>query len=281
MIGPPREHHELVAAKPKQAVGGSQRAGNLGSHRLQNGVPLGSAEPDVDRGDAVHIDQHQRHGLIALQAVAQHHGALSLHAAAIEQSGQLVAAAARWIRDAFAKRQVIEDIPNRAMGDGRRMAPDTGLVQGEQQRVDEDGKQFAHPAAPEGPQRNACDIVQGRKKADLVECQQDKARYHETQHDPALDEAAEFLVEQDDADRIDIEQRRAPDHQPAHLLKECEIRAADGRPRGRYLKLHEPGDANGDDVAEKQPVNRLADRCRIFLHIQHQDHHQLAGKQDG
>ncbi|MNJ79966.1 hypothetical protein D3C77_781740 [compost metagenome] len=37
---------------------------------------------------------------------------------------------------------------------------------------------------------------------------------------------------------------------------------------------------DGEYIAEKQAVDRLADDCRILAHIEHEDHHQFAGKKD-
>ena len=96
--------------------------------------------------------------------------------------------------------------------------------------------------------------------------------------DAVAEPGAGALVEQDDEDRIDEEQGRAPHHQPAGLVEEGEIGDLP-RHGHRVVQAEEQHRGHDQQVAEEQAVDRLAHDGRILADVDHQQHDQLAGEQ--
>lgn len=160
------------------------------------------------------------------------------------------------------------------------MLTDTVFVDGKHQGIEADGQHLGFPSGPEGRHRNAHEIVQAAEETDLVKGQNHEARDHEAQHHAPAHEIAKLFVEQDDAKRVEVENCRSPHHQPAHFLQEIDVCRMTGRQLQRLVKLQYPGNGDSQEITEKQTIDRLADGRRILLQVEHEDHHQLAGKED-
>ena len=62
------------------------------------------------------------------------------------------------------------------------------------------------------------------------------------------------------SDRIQVEQRRSPEHQGAHVLQEREIGPLACRRLDAVMKQEQLGDGQGHQIAEEETIDRLADR---------------------
>ncbi len=204
-----------------------------------------------------------------------------LQTAAVEHAGERVAAGARQqILIALAVCQHVEHV-----GDARGVGPalrafEPAQIGANQDAVERDRAHLSGPAAQQHRQRRAGEQIEPEIEAELVEAEDHRAGEHQPQQNPVGQPGARLLVDQDEQDAIDEQQRRAPHHQRAHLVEKSEIRDPVRPQRDQAVMTHQRRERDHQEVADQQAIDRLADDLGVLADIDQQQQHQLSGEQD-
>src|ERR1700712_1068015 len=95
MIGAGAENDDLSSTKTEQPIRGTQDGGELAGHGFQNLIAFEMAKAIIHLLEIVRVDNEQRNHLAAFLTFANKRWPLDLHLAAVEDTGQRVAAAAQ------------------------------------------------------------------------------------------------------------------------------------------------------------------------------------------
>ena len=96
---------------------------------------------------------------------------------------------------------------------------------------------------------------------------------------PPAEPVGHALVEEDEQDRVDEEEDGPPDHQAAHLVHQPEVERPVGDGGREVVEAHGEDQRHHQEIADEQPVDRLADGRRILADIDEEQHRELAGEE--
>lgn len=201
---------------------------------------------------------------------------------AVERAGERIAACARQqVLVAFAIGQRVEDVPDAQCAATPERPLEIFQVDGGEHAVERDRAHLGGPAADQHRQSGAGEYVQSGEEHHLVESEHQRPAQEQPREHMVAEPGARALVEQDDDDAIEEQDRRSPHHQRAHLVEEAEIGGAAGHERNQRVMTHDEGEREQQHVAEQQAVDRLAHHHRVLADVEQEQHHQLAGEQHG
>ena len=222
----------------------------------------------------------RRERALAEDGVVDQAPALAVEADAVEKAGEAVAAGLVERRlVALAVGEGVEDIgePWRDLHGVRRL--DMAEIEGGHQPEDHRRPHLGDPAAPEHGDRHAGEEVERGEEADLVEGEHQRQRQDDPRELPPAEPVGHALVEEDEQDRVDEEEDGPPDHQAAHLVHQPEVERPVGDGGREVVEAHGEDQRHHQEIADQQPVDRLADGRRILADIDEEQHRELAGEE--